>query len=74
MAKKKSDFSFESKLQQIKQIAERMQSGNLNLEENMALFKEADQLIVECRGYLQQAAVQVEQLVNPSSDERTPFA
>lgn len=74
MAKKKSDFSFEGKLQQIKQIADRMQGGNLNLEENMALFKEADTLIAECRSYLQQAAVQVEQLVNPQSDERTPFA
>ncbi|MBA4304466.1 MAG: exodeoxyribonuclease VII small subunit [Sphingobacteriaceae bacterium] len=73
MAKKKTDFSFEGKLLQIKQIAERMQNGNLHLEENMALFKEADQLIAECRTYLQQAAVQVEQLVNPQSDERTPF-
>lgn len=57
----------------IKQIADRMQAGNLNLEENIALFKEADLLITECRSYLQQASVKVEQLINPSNNDRTPF-
>lgn len=73
MAKKKTEFSFEVNLQQIKGIADRLQSGNLHLEENMKLFKEAEVLINECRQYLQQAAVQVEALTNPQSDEREPF-
>lgn len=73
MAKKKAAFSFEGNLQQIKSIADRLQSGNLHLEENMKLFKEAELLIAECRLYLEQASVQVEQLINPQIDDRTPF-
>jgi len=73
MAKKKAAFSFEASLQQIKEIADRLQTGNLHLEDNMKLFKEAEALIDECRQYLEQASVQVEQLINPQSDERKPF-
>lgn len=73
MAKKKTSTSFESKLQQIKQIADRMQAENLSLDESMSLFQEADALIKECRDYLQEAHVQVEMLIHPDSDETTPF-
>lgn len=73
MAKKKTSISFESKLQQIKQIADRMQAENLSLDDSMALFQQADVLIKECRHYLQEASVQVEMLIHPDSDETTPF-
>ncbi len=73
MAKKKTSSSFESKLQQIKQIADRMQAENLSLDASMALFQEADALIKECRDYLQEASVQVEMLIHPDSDETLPF-
>jgi exodeoxyribonuclease VII small subunit len=74
MAKKKTSVHFEAKLQQIRQIADRMQSENLNLDDSMALFREADGLIQECRAYLQQATVEVEMLIHPGSDETKPFA
>lgn len=73
MAKKKTPTSFESKLHQIKQIADRMQSENLSLDESMGLFQEADALIKECRDYLQEASVQVEMLIHPEGDETTSF-
>ena len=74
MAKKKNSVQFESKLQQIKLIADRMQAENLSLDESMALFREADALIQACRAYLQEAAVEVEMLIHPDGEATQPFS
>jgi exodeoxyribonuclease VII small subunit len=73
MAKKKNTLPFEEKLQRIKSIADSLQRDTLSLDESMALFKEADLLLHDCRDFLDQAQLQVEQLIDPSSGETRPF-
>lgn len=73
MAKKKNTLAFEDKLQRIKAIADSLQRDTLTLDESMALFQEADQLLHDCRDFLDQAQLQVEQLIDPSSSETRPF-
>ncbi|MFN3529675.1 MAG: exodeoxyribonuclease VII small subunit [Bacteroidia bacterium] len=73
MAKKKNEPAFEDKLQRIKAIADKLQREELSLDDSMALFKEADQLIQESRSFLQQASLKVEELINQSTGETRPF-
>lgn len=69
MAKKNTQDSFEAKLQRIKSVADQLQREELSLDQSMALFTEADQLIKECRNFLEDASLQVEHLINPSVDQ-----
>jgi exodeoxyribonuclease VII small subunit len=73
MAKKKSQEAFEDKLQRIKSIADTLQRETLSIDESMALFKEADELIKNCREFLETASLQVETLINPSTGETKKF-
>jgi exodeoxyribonuclease VII small subunit len=67
MAKKKTNDSFEAKLLRIKAVADQLQREELSLDQSMALFSEADQLIKACRAFLEEASLQVEHLINPAS-------
>lgn len=67
MAKKKTNDSFEEKLQRIKAVADQLQREELSLDQSMALFSEADLLIKECRTFLEEANLQVEHLINPNA-------
>jgi exodeoxyribonuclease VII small subunit len=73
MPKKKSPANFEEKLQHIRQIADRLQRETLSLDESMALFKEADELIRESRLFLEEAGLQVEALIDFQTGEKRKF-
>jgi exodeoxyribonuclease VII small subunit len=60
-------------LQRIKSIADTLQRETLSIDESMALFKEADELIKNCRDFLETASLQVETLINPSTGETKKF-
>lgn len=67
MAKKKINEGFEAKLQRIKSVADQLQREELSLDQSMALFTEADELIKACRAFLEEASLQVEHLINPAT-------
>ena len=49
MAKKKSSFIFEKSLGDLELLAERMESGDLSLEESLAVFEQGVRLTRECQ-------------------------
>lgn len=56
-------FSLEKKLEELRAVLEQMQKGMTDFDEQMRLFKHGQTLINECRDYLQDAELQVEQLL-----------
>jgi len=69
---KKKEISFEARMQRIRAIADAMQSSQLGLEENLALYQEAQALIKDCHEFLESAELQIRQvtesggLIDPS--------
>ena len=53
--------SFEQALARLEKIVEKLDDGNLPLDESIALFKEGTALAKVCRDKLAQAEVQVEE-------------
>ncbi len=58
------DINFEEALRQLEEIVTRLESGDLALEEAMALFEEGQSLTALCNARLESAALQVEQLTS----------
>lgn len=58
------EIDFEEALRQLEEIVTRLESGDLALEEAMALFKEGQRLTALCNARLESAALQVEQLTS----------
>jgi exodeoxyribonuclease VII small subunit len=64
MADEIQDINFEETLRQLEEIVTRLESGDLALEEAMALFEEGQRLTALCNARLESAALQVEQLTS----------
>ena len=56
--------SFEQAMNRLEEIVERLDDGNLPLEESLALFKEGTKLAKLCRGLLADAEVQVKEALS----------
>lgn len=59
----KQEHSFESALERLEQILEKMNSGAVPLEESLHLYEEADQLITTCNKKLNDAEKKIEILI-----------
>lgn len=57
-------FSLEVKLEELRKILEQMQKGMSDFDQQMELFTTGQQLIQECREYLQGAELKVDQLLD----------
>lgn len=70
------EHSFESALQRLEQILEKMNSGAVPLEESLKLYEEADQLIASCNKKLNDAEKKIEILIKNRTGEVTlqPFS
>lgn len=55
-------LSFEEALQQLEEIVTQLESGDLTLEESLALFEKGQQLASRCGTQLSEATLRVEQL------------
>ena len=64
MTNKIQEINFEEALRQLEEIVTRLESGDLALEEAMALFEEGQRLTSLCNARLESAALQVEQLTS----------
>ena len=65
--------TFEEKLDRIDAIVKRLESGNTNLEEAIALFKEGKVLARECETLLKDAQAQIDEATaepKPAGDKR----
>ncbi|AWM80361.1 exodeoxyribonuclease VII small subunit [Gammaproteobacteria bacterium ESL0073] len=74
MAKKKATQSFEESLLELQTLVERMESGNLSLEESLSDFEKGIRLTRECQQSLTDAEQKVQMLVEKDNKlETIPF-
>ncbi len=74
MARKKS-VDFEEALEQLEDLVEQMEDGDLTLEESLAAFEKGVRIARECQLALQQAEQRVQILLKQDGTEKlVPFA
>lgn len=61
-------MNFEAKLKRLEEIVQKMEKGDLGLEESLKLFEEGIKLSRECQNELQSAEAQIEKLVSVAQD------
>jgi len=66
--------SFEKAMGRLEKIVEKLDDGNLPLDESLALFKEGTKLAKLCRELLAQAEVQVKEALRDVEPTRTDDA
>ncbi|HSM56545.1 MAG TPA: exodeoxyribonuclease VII small subunit [Candidatus Sulfomarinibacteraceae bacterium] len=62
MSNKSEQLSFEEALAELERIVEKLESGDLSLEESLALFEKGQALARQCNEQLESATLRVEQL------------
>jgi len=62
MSDQPDDLTFEEALQELEAIVAKLESGDLTLEESLALFEQGQALAKRCHTQLDQATLRVEQL------------
>lgn len=66
--------SFEQSLGQLEQLVEKMEAGELSLEESLAAYEQGVGLFRQCQQALEQAQLRVQLLTNPEQpDSAQPF-
>ncbi|HPQ88097.1 MAG TPA: exodeoxyribonuclease VII small subunit [Gammaproteobacteria bacterium] len=60
--------SFEKSVQELDSIVEKMESGELNLEQSLELFERGVKLTRECRKILDDAEKKIEKLLESTKD------
>ena len=68
-------FNFETSLQQLEQLVQQMEQGNLSLEESMQAFEKGVALTRECQNALDKAEQKVQVLMQDSNGklQEKPF-
>lgn len=76
VAKKKTGFDLEKSLTELEQLIEKMEAGNLSLDQSLELFERGVVLTKDCQKTLRHAEQKVQQLLGdgklvkyPSQDE-----
>lgn len=67
MSNKKS-FNLEKSLKRIKEISDKMQNDQLDLDESLKLFEEGNQLIELSLKYLEESELRVRKLIEKSGE------
>ncbi|KAB2906123.1 MAG: exodeoxyribonuclease VII small subunit [Anaerolineae bacterium] len=65
------NFSLEEALKQLEEIVYQLESGNVRLDEAVALFEKGQQLVQQCENDLDAKELRIQQLV--SGDRLAPF-
>lgn len=65
-----SKFSFEKSVRRISEISEKMQEGDLALEESVELFEEGNKLIRQCQDYLRKTELRVKKIIDKDAPEQ----
>ena len=67
MSRKKQNFDFEAALAELESLIERMETGELGLEESLKAFERGVALTRECQGALKQAELRVQALTESAA-------
>ena len=63
------NMKYESALKRLEEITEKLDSGNLTLDESLKLFEEATELTAFCNSYLENAKLKITELTQKKDDE-----
>ena len=69
--RKKAPLDFEQSLAELQQLVERLEGGELSLEESLSAFEQGIRLTRDCQGALGQAEQKVQMLLADGDDEFT---
>jgi len=68
------EMSFEEALAELEGIVEKLEKGQLSLDESLGLFEKGIKLVKECNAKLKSAQMKVEKLIEENEELRTePF-
>ncbi len=68
------EMSFEESLLELENIVEKLENGQLSLDESLALFEKGIRLAKECNTLLKNAQQKVEKLIESSNELKSePF-
>jgi exodeoxyribonuclease VII small subunit len=62
-------LSFEDSYSRLEQVIERLENGELSLEESVALYEEGMSLAKHCGRHLDRAELKVSQLLSAAADD-----
>lgn len=65
------EMSFEKSLAELEGIVEKLEKGQLSLDESLMLFEKGIKLVRECNDKLKNAQQKVEQLIEENGELRT---
>ncbi|MBO3276871.1 exodeoxyribonuclease VII small subunit [Pseudomonas schmalbachii] len=75
MARKKASLDFEQSLAELQTLVERLESGELSLEDSLGAFEQGIRLTRECQTALSQAEQKVQILLERDGElSEAPFA
>lgn len=66
------EFSLEDQLAALRKLIEQMQRGVSDFDEQVRLFQQGQAMIQQCRAYLDEADLQVQQLIDGQYQEMPP--
>lgn len=69
MPKKQNDLNFEKSLQELESLVEKMETGDLSLEESLKCFERGVALTRNCQKALQEAEQKVQVLLEKNGKE-----
>ncbi len=68
------EMSFEDAIAELESIVDKLEKGQLSLDESLLLFEEGIKLVRECNDKLKSAQQKVEKLIEENNEMRTePF-
>ncbi|NBA96092.1 exodeoxyribonuclease VII small subunit [Pseudomonas sp. R5(2019)] len=74
MARKKTSVDFEQSLAELQTLVERLENGELSLEDSLTAFEQGIRLTRDCQGALAQAEQKVQQLLERDGElTQEPF-
>jgi exodeoxyribonuclease VII small subunit len=65
------EMSFEEALAELEEIVEKLEKGQLSLDESLGLFEKGIKLVRECNDKLKSARQKVEKLIEENGELRT---
>ncbi|HJM14892.1 MAG TPA: exodeoxyribonuclease VII small subunit [SAR86 cluster bacterium] len=71
MANKKTDINFEKALEELEGIVEKLESGDLSLENSLKSFEKGIKLARQCQEQLSKAELQVQKLIEENGELKT---
>lgn len=69
MPENNQDLTFEQAMKRLEEIVRKLETGELSLTDSIERYKEAMHLVQFCRGQLDQAELEIEQLVVDSQGQ-----